>query len=417
MISLTGGNVIAQMISVGIIPITTRLFTPENFGLFALFAAGTSVFSSISSLCYERAIILPEKSEDAINLLFLSLLILIISTPLLYLFFFSLRNEIAELLGNSDFSTWILVIPIAVFFTGIVKIFRIWHLRNRHFKGVAIARGCESAASALFKVCIGFFVGAYSWGLIGGAIVGTVIATIILIWKPEGFNFAQEVKKISKKSTIELSKRYKNFPYYASWNALLNFVSQNMFIFMFSAFFTPAIVGFYSLGNRALQQPISMFSQSFHNAYLQKSAYQLTNKVPMIPGLKKTIIYLFCIGFIPFAILMVFGKIIFGTVFGENWINAGVYVQVLAPWFLMIFISSPAKVIYEVCQKQGVKLILNVSSAVFRVAAILVGYYLSKDPLIVLISFVIVNVIFEFINIVVAIFLTSNVDKWISKTI
>ena len=55
---LTSGNFVAQIITVGATPVTTRLFTPDNFGLFALVSSVIMIASNISSLCYERAVLL-----------------------------------------------------------------------------------------------------------------------------------------------------------------------------------------------------------------------------------------------------------------------------------------------------------------------------------------------------------------------
>ena len=51
------GNLLAQSVTIGCAPLLTRLFTPENFGVFGLFLAIVKIISGIGSLCYERAIV------------------------------------------------------------------------------------------------------------------------------------------------------------------------------------------------------------------------------------------------------------------------------------------------------------------------------------------------------------------------
>ena len=74
-LTLMTGTTIAQAIPIVISPILTRIYTPEDFGLFALFIAITSVFGSIATGRYELAIMLPNKDENAINILALGLII------------------------------------------------------------------------------------------------------------------------------------------------------------------------------------------------------------------------------------------------------------------------------------------------------------------------------------------------------
>ena len=77
-LTLMTGTTIAQAIPVAITPILTRLYTPEDFGLLAVFVAFSTILGSISSGRYELAIMLPENDEDAINIAALCFLLSII---------------------------------------------------------------------------------------------------------------------------------------------------------------------------------------------------------------------------------------------------------------------------------------------------------------------------------------------------
>ena len=72
-LTLLTGSTIAQAIPIAVSPILTRLYTPEDFGILALFLAIVSFIAIVFTGQYESAIILPEKYEDVINIFFLSL--------------------------------------------------------------------------------------------------------------------------------------------------------------------------------------------------------------------------------------------------------------------------------------------------------------------------------------------------------
>ncbi|ENM3968826.1 oligosaccharide flippase family protein, partial [Vibrio cholerae] len=74
-LTLITGTTIAQAIPILIAPILTRIYTPEDFGVLALFVAITSIFGAISNGRYELAIMLPIEDDDAINVSAIGLLI------------------------------------------------------------------------------------------------------------------------------------------------------------------------------------------------------------------------------------------------------------------------------------------------------------------------------------------------------
>ena len=98
------GTTIAQAIPIAISPILTRIYTPEDFGLLALFVAITSIFASIANARYELAIMLPKKDEDAINIFALGFIVTT-SLSLVLLFLVVLFNDyFTKLLNNEEIS-------------------------------------------------------------------------------------------------------------------------------------------------------------------------------------------------------------------------------------------------------------------------------------------------------------------------
>ena len=67
-LTLMTGTIIAQAIPIAISPILTRIYRPEDFGLYAIFVAIITILGSVASGRYELAIMLPKKDEDAINI-------------------------------------------------------------------------------------------------------------------------------------------------------------------------------------------------------------------------------------------------------------------------------------------------------------------------------------------------------------
>jgi len=74
-LTLMTGTTIAQAIPIAISPVLIRIYTSEDFGVFALYMSIASILSVVATGRYEMAIMLPKKDSDAINVVVLSMII------------------------------------------------------------------------------------------------------------------------------------------------------------------------------------------------------------------------------------------------------------------------------------------------------------------------------------------------------
>ena len=399
---LMSGNALAQCISIGASPLITRLFTPENFGILALFLSSSSLTGSVSTLCYDRAILLPKNSEDALALTLLSGLILFSMCVVLLMVILGFQPFLIALIAAPEFGRWIYFVPLAVFLEGIIRIFRYWHFRQKNFRLVALARTSESTVTAGLKIGFGFICGTWTGGLILGTLVGMAVCGMILLRDATSLLGAGVLESSSSLDLKKSFYQYKKFPLFATWNALIGHASRSAVVFVMSALFSTAVIGFYGLANRILRQPVSLLSDSISNVFFQKAAVAKVTQVDIAGTLLKAVLGLFSLGLIPFLVLGVFGRDIFRFLFGGNWEMAGQYAQIMAPWLFVVFIGGPGNVIYEVSEKQDIKLILNVLKGTLSISALIAGGFLSGDPRIALVCFVGINVVFEIVTLVLA---------------
>ncbi len=89
-LTLMTATAVAQAIPIAISPILTRIYTPEDFGLY-MSIAGT--FAAVASARYESAIILPKKDEDALNIVFLSIGIALFLSTIVFIIIYIFNNE------------------------------------------------------------------------------------------------------------------------------------------------------------------------------------------------------------------------------------------------------------------------------------------------------------------------------------
>jgi len=390
-LTLMTGASIAQVIPVVISPILTRVYTPENFGIFALFISITGILSVIVTGRYGLAVMLPEKDEESINILILSILIAFGVGLIVLVIVCILNNQITKLLGNRETSRWLYFIPLAILLTGTYQSLNYWSIRKKHFKSVSFSKVGQSTTRAATSISLGVLKFG-SAGLIIANFVGQTIATLILSWQAWK-NDKEKTKFISKENIKKVAKKYKNFPKYNIWSALLNTASIQAPILILTPFFGSEVVGFYSLSQRVLTMPISLLGQAVGQTFFQKASENKNDRKRLqyiTFEVYKKLLYTGCF---PLLIITFLGKEIFSLIFGAQWIMAGKYAQILSIWILLVFISSPLSTLFIVLKKMKQGLIADIILFSSRVFSLLIGAMYFKNIEISIILFGIVSAI------------------------
>ncbi len=374
-LTLMTGATIAQAIPIAISPILTRIYTPEDFGVFALFMAITAIFSSISSGRYELAIMLPKKDEDAINIFAFGFIIITSLSVFLLIVIIVFNNYIVNLINNDEIRFWLYFIPVAVFFTGLYNILNYFNNRKKNYKDIANATILKSIILSIIQLSIGF-IKEGATGLISGQIISQMFANMRLLK-----NIIKNkvlISKISKVKIIALAKKYKDFPKFQAPHAFLNTFSSNLPVYMFGTFFNSTIVGFYSLSTRIIFTPMMIIAGASAKVYNQRVS-EIYNKngdsydftIRLLKSLLTKI-------FIPFLLIVIFAPDIFSIIFGEGWREAGVYTQILSPWLFMVFAVGTISFIPSMIKLQKRALLLEVIYSTLRLISIMIGIYLQS---------------------------------------
>lgn len=113
------------------------------------------------------------------------------------------------------------------------------------------------------------------------------------------------------------------------WSSLLNVISLQLPTFLFSAFFSTAVVGYYALSMNVLQLHMSLIGAAISQVFFQRAAEaKFDGTLARIA--EETFLRLSLIGVFPILLLAATGKDLFIVVFGPAWGEAGVFVQILA---------------------------------------------------------------------------------------
>ncbi|MDD1674805.1 MAG: oligosaccharide flippase family protein, partial [Methanomicrobiales archaeon] len=320
---LVGGTTVTQVLSILASPVLTRLFGPEAFGLSALFVSITSIISVFVCLRYELAIMLPETEEDAVNLVGVSIFAVILITLLTIPVSYFGSTAIALWLNAPELGAYMWLVPPSTFLSGLFLALNYWNTRTRQFGRLANVRVAGAVATTGSQIGAGIAGFTSAGVLIGGSILGSFISTFVLmvqVWRDDSHLFRKGLHWQRMKQGII---RYRNFPLFDSWAALLNSVSTSLPFFLLSIYFSPAIVGFYSLGNRILKLPLGFIGSSINQVFYQRAAEAKHKGDEALRALSHAIfLRLAVLGSYPIFLLMVIGQEVFVVVFGGNWAEA-----------------------------------------------------------------------------------------------
>ena len=367
------GTTFAQALMILVAPILTRLYSPEDFGVYALYTSILGIIAVVACWRYELAIVLPEKDEDAANLLVLSICICFGMAVLTLILVAVVRNPVANLLGAPELAPWLWFMPLSLLAAGLFQAFNYWSTRRKQFRRLAARTITQSTVTATAQIGTGvLYPAASAGGLIGGSIVGQLTATGRLAWQI-GRDEGQQIRNaINKFSIKQMLIRYKDFPIYSSWSGLLNSASTMLPALLLGYFFTPAVVGFYALGHRVLAMPMGVVGGSIAQVFFPRAT-----EARRTGDLDRLSLEMFkrllAIGFVPILLITIVAPDLFALIFGARWWVAGEYVRWMSVWLLFVFISSPLSTMYAVMERQREGLIVNIVMFSSRLIVLVVG--------------------------------------------
>lgn len=395
-IIISSGNIVNQIVLLISYPIISRLFQPNDFGIFAQFQAILSIILLISSLRYESAIIIAKDDEEAVNLLFLCFTILITIVLFVFCCVVIFGNNIANAFSNIKLKFWLYLLPLFLLLAGSQEILNYWAIKRKNFKNSNYSNILKSSTNSLTRIIMGA-LNLSNVGLFVSRGISYLFSLVILVLKESNYIIALFLhNKVQIKKISLCAKKYRNFPLFMSWGVILNNLSINIILLIISKFFGITMLGYYALANTTLNIPISIFRKTINTVFFQKASERKNIGAPIINDLKKITLYLGVIGIIPLIVLVLFAPQIYSFILGENWLLTGKMVSIISPWLFLTLVTTPATSLIPVFGLQKYFVFLQLGVFLTRTLALLLGYLIFNELLqvIILLSFhgVIVNI-------------------------
>lgn len=337
---LMTGTSIAQAIPVAISPILTRIYSPADFGLFAIYAALASVLGIIATGRYEVAIMLPREDEDAEYILILSLLISVSLACVLLIIATIFGTKISELLGNPKIRNWLYLLPVSILLTGTYQSLSYWANRRRRYSHLAKSRIIQGSVNGATQVGVGNFI-KMGGGMIVGSVVGS-LAGVLSLGLMTNLTTFRQYREFSRRRLFQLAIKYKKYPLLSSCGALLDGVAVQVPVLFVAKLFGAATTGLFSMTFKIINMPMTLISNSIGQVLYQRISTIYNDDPKKLRNFVLKILALLVLIAAPMIIIMsIYGPTLFGFVFGEHWRLAGHYASILSIAVAVRFIVSP----------------------------------------------------------------------------
>lgn len=372
---VVSGTAAAQAITFLFYPLITRLYGPEAFGTLGAFVAIMSLATAIAALTYPIAIVLPKEDDKARRIAKLSVLIAFVFALAISVVIVMFGSVIADVFSIKEISSFLILIPIAMFFAALQQVMQQWLIRKKQFKIIARVAVSQSLVLNLTKAGGGLV---YPSGLL--LIILTVLGNALhafQLWlgslKSLSQHDALNLKTIKNSHYKETAMLYKDFPLYRAPETFVYAFSESIVVIALAAYYDATIVGFFTLSRLAMMAPTSLIGKAVNDVLYPKAAELSDSLIQLRSLFLKATAGILLVAGLPFLLIVIIGPTVFRIVFGDEWLIAGEYARWVSIWLIFFLAARPAITLFPVLNIQRLFLASEVFFLFLKAVALWVG--------------------------------------------
>lgn len=337
LLQLASANILAQIISFSIMPIITRLHTPDSLGKYQFFITLALVLTPFISGSFAIAIeSSTSKHRALVNLKlgmqfsFIVLIALIIISPI-----------IMFLLSISQIDWFTFYLPLLVIFMYLSANFQFamgFMTNSRSYSNQSTYTITKSGVSNILKLCFSL-ISKTGFSLV----FALVITELFQVYRVVRVNY-KGIKSFLIRFKWRVFKRnffeVKIYPTYVTMATVLSILMNWFPILITGIFYGPKYAGLLGLAFMVVNTPVYPFISALQNVcFGELSRSRTPNKLKSIYKKSMLIALVPCI--LGLYILYKFGGELFSVIFGSEWTSAGRYAFICFIPISLSFILSP----------------------------------------------------------------------------
>lgn len=357
---LLAGGAAAQALPLLIGPWLTRLFSPEDFGVYHLFASVSANVAVVACARYEFALPLSRQDDEAeaVRVLCLRVLAVVVC----------LSSLIAVAWAAWSGLCWPLWLPAAVAALGLLSLSTMHATRAGRFARLAVSRVLQHGGGALAQAVAGL----WQWGvhgLIVAPIVSALAAVAALGWPgplPGG--------AADRSGWRAAARKHRNFPLLNTPHAFLGALQDTLAVALVLGSLGPAAAGAWGLALRYLKAPATLVGGAVSQVLYPQLVELGCTAAGRSLVLRTMGLLLLLAAHLTLALWWL-GPWLFHWAFGDGWAPAGDLARALALYIGLHFVASPLGVVTMAWHAQAWALKLAMVGQSVFVTALAMGLW------------------------------------------
>ena len=338
-VKTASSNAISQAIGIVSLPILSRLFAPEAFGILTTYTLVQSIMLSFLTLRMEWIIPNSKMERRVKELIVLGLIVSALFLLILLFLFFLFKNYTVLM-----FDTQVGNLEITLLLFGVISgVFQLlgqaWYVFTGDLSRVAKAKLTQALVTLVLSLAFGMLM-PVSTALIFAYVSGFALAACVLF-------SGKKAPKLKKPFTVFRKARLLLFFYRSQLlsSTALSIVNISMTMSitgLLILFYSAKIIGWYGLVFRVATAPIGLITAALVQSFWADSATMAKSDPKSLRHFYISTIKRLAILAIPMGALFLMGPFYIPYIFGpEEWSGAGLLLMAVTPYLVGMIVFSP----------------------------------------------------------------------------
>lgn len=348
-------------------PILSRIYSPEEFGVYAMFTTVVSLTSLVASFRFEFILYKYSFTKHVLKIFHLAKIVLI-SFVLITLIVCVIIYLI------SSISIWYLLVPISVFFSSYIQLNLVLANVFEKYRLISFNAVLRSVLINVLMLIFGVVNSSFVY-LILGFISTQFIQVLVLYFSLKN---RTNTASISYNQSLFLLKKHFKEVLHSVFSTISNSLSIQLPLFYMKKYFSYSDVGNYFQSDRLVTVPVKTISRSLSTIYVKEISKIKDDQVKVVSMTNDFIKKMILIGVLPFSLIFIYGQELFLIILGDKWIDTGLFAMILAPFVYLNFLVIPLTNLFEIYNLQKKFTLFNISLLLLRAVALFVGVYFNS---------------------------------------
>jgi O-antigen/teichoic acid export membrane protein len=334
-VTLGLGTASAQLLGVVAMPFLARVFSPVDFGMYAIFFLGSQALGNNLAGRYEQAIILASSKREVTALVTLCVVLAVTVACCSAVIISLIAPWLDRTLHVEIGAAWLLM-GLSALLVSVVVTLEMVSARQQLYAATATSRFVKVAVMLLLQCALGLSLLQGVWGLIVGELVAIMVALLVLLKAMRRLDEIALRSHIGRRRFRALvwgvAQKYRDFPAVNLPHSLTNNIVGWATMAFVIAMFSPRDAGHYFMMQRIVMLPAGFIGLAVSQVFFREAAEAMRRQGRFERLTVRVVCLQAGIGVAVALTLWLFGEALFKLVLGPQWALAGRLAAVFAPY-------------------------------------------------------------------------------------